>query len=93
MDLKVCAESELLVAEKRSGRNMDVVVVLGRADHHSCCHVAEPMVELNMAEANQKFMESSEELYDALMESHWQTAEFSAEQDYLTSSLPEPIYC
>lgn len=51
------------------------------------------MVELNMVEANQKFMENSEELYDALMESHWQTAEFSAEQDYLTSSLPEPIYC
>ncbi|TNM93098.1 tRNA selenocysteine 1-associated protein 1 isoform X2 [Takifugu rubripes] len=53
----------------------------------------EPMVELNVVEANQKFMEHSEELYDALMESRWQTAEFSAEQDYVTSSLPEPIYC
>lgn len=51
------------------------------------------MVELNVVEANQKFMEHSEELYDALMESRWQTAEFCAEQDYLTSSLPEPIYC
>lgn len=68
-------------------------VLLSRADQQSFCHVAEPMVELNMVEANQKFMENSEELYDALMESHWQTAEFSAEQDYLTSSLPEPIYC
>lgn len=76
---------------KRSDRNMDVVL-LSRADQHSC-YVAEPMVELNMMEANQKFMENSEELYDTLMESHWQTAEFCAEQDYLTSSLPEPIYC
>lgn len=51
------------------------------------------MVELNVVESNQRFMDQSEELYDALMDSHWQTAEFSAEQDYLTSSLPEPIYC
>lgn len=27
------------------------------------------------------------------MESHWQTAEFSAEQECMTSILPEPIYC
>lgn len=51
------------------------------------------MVELNVLEANQKFMEHSEELYEALMENHWQTAEFTAGQDYLTTSLPEPIYC
>lgn len=51
------------------------------------------MVEVNVLEANQKFMEHSEEVYDAVMESRWQTADFSAQQDYLTSSLPEPIYC
>lgn len=51
------------------------------------------MVELNVLEANHRFMETSEELYDALMESRWQTAEFCAQQDYLTSTLPEPIYC
>lgn len=46
-----------------------------------------------MTEANRNFMALSEELYDALMESHWQTAEFSAEQECMTSTLPEPIYC
>lgn len=50
-------------------------------------------MEVNVLESNQKFMEDSEELYGALVESQWQTAEFTAEQDYLTSSLPEPIYC
>lgn len=64
-----------------------------RADQQSWCPVAEPMVELNVLEANQKFMEHSEEVYDALMEGRWQTTDFCAEQDYLTSSLPEPIYC
>ncbi|XP_008279372.1 tRNA selenocysteine 1-associated protein 1 isoform X2 [Stegastes partitus] len=53
----------------------------------------DPSVELDVVEANRKFMELSEELYDALIECHWQPAEFSAEQDYMTSSLPEPIYC
>lgn len=50
-------------------------------------------MELDVVEANKTFMELSEELYDALMECHCQTAEFSAEQDYMTSNLPEPIYC
>lgn len=54
---------------------------------------AEAIVELNVVEANKTFMELSEELYDALMECPWQMAEFSAEQDYMTSNLPEPIYC
>lgn len=50
-------------------------------------------MEIDVFEANGKFMELSEELYDALMECRWQTAEFTAEQEYMTSSLPEPIYC
>lgn len=52
----------------------------------------EPLVEVDVLEANRNFMTLSEELYDSLMESHWQTAEFSAQQDCRTSSLPEPIY-
>lgn len=96
MDLKVCSGSELLMAELVSrglGSRPQPWVWRCRADQHSCCHFAEPMVEVNVLEANQKFMEHSEEVYDALMESRWQTADFSAQQDYLTSSLPEPIYC
>lgn len=59
----------------------------------NCLYVADPSPELDVVEANRKFMELSEELYDALIECHWQPAEFSTEQDYMTSSLPEPIYC
>ncbi|TKS88169.1 tRNA selenocysteine 1-associated protein 1 SECp43 tRNA selenocysteine-associated protein 1 [Collichthys lucidus] len=53
----------------------------------------DPSLELDVVEANRKFMELSEELYDALIECHWQPAELSTEQDFMTSSLPEPIYC
>ncbi|KAL6099300.1 tRNA selenocysteine 1-associated protein 1-like isoform X2 [Pungitius pungitius] len=53
----------------------------------------DPSPELDVVEANRKFMELSEELYDALIECHWQPAEASTEQDYMTSSLPEPVYC
>ncbi|XP_022599869.1 tRNA selenocysteine 1-associated protein 1 isoform X2 [Seriola dumerili] len=53
----------------------------------------DPSPELDVVEANRKFMEVSEELYDALIECHWQPAEFSIEQEHMTSSLPEPIYC
>lgn len=81
MDWKVGAGAGLLVAELMS-RSLK-----------GCCSVAEPMVELNVLETNQTFMEQSEELYQALMDSHWQSAEFCAGQDYLTSSLPEPLYC
>uniref|UniRef100_A0A3Q3K6U7 tRNA selenocysteine 1-associated protein 1 n=1 Tax=Monopterus albus TaxID=43700 RepID=A0A3Q3K6U7_MONAL len=52
-----------------------------------------PSPELDVVEANRKFMELSEELYDALIECHWQPAEFSIEQEYTSSSLPESIYC
>uniref|UniRef100_A0A3Q0R5I0 tRNA selenocysteine 1-associated protein 1 n=1 Tax=Amphilophus citrinellus TaxID=61819 RepID=A0A3Q0R5I0_AMPCI len=54
---------------------------------------AYPGLEVDVVEANRKFMEHSEELYDALIECHWQSTELSTEQDYMTSSLPEPIYC
>nr|XP_020470571.1 tRNA selenocysteine 1-associated protein 1 isoform X2 [Monopterus albus] len=53
----------------------------------------DPSPELDVVEANRKFMELSEELYDALIECHWQPAEFSIEQEYTSSSLPESIYC
>ncbi|XP_053190967.1 tRNA selenocysteine 1-associated protein 1-like isoform X3 [Scomber japonicus] len=55
--------------------------------------VEDPSPELDVVEANRKYMELSEELYDAMIECHWQPAEFSTEQDCITSSLPEPIYC
>ncbi|XP_078124121.1 tRNA selenocysteine 1-associated protein 1-like isoform X3 [Sander vitreus] len=58
-----------------------------------CVCVADPSPELDVVEANRKFMELSEELYDALIECHWQPADFSTQQDCMTSSLPEPIYC
>ncbi|XP_041868267.1 tRNA selenocysteine 1-associated protein 1-like [Melanotaenia boesemani] len=53
----------------------------------------DPILELDVVEANRTFMELSEELYDALLDCHWQPPEFSAEQEYLTSILPEPISC
>ncbi|XP_045914333.1 tRNA selenocysteine 1-associated protein 1-like isoform X5 [Micropterus dolomieu] len=53
----------------------------------------DPSPTLDVVEANRKFMELSEELYDALIECHWQQSEISTEQDHATSSLPEPIYC
>ncbi|XP_071401361.1 tRNA selenocysteine 1-associated protein 1-like isoform X1 [Centroberyx affinis] len=54
----------------------------------------DPNPELDVVEANKKFMELSEELYDALIDCHWQPVEFSTEQDFgIPSSLPEPIYC
>lgn len=54
----------------------------------------DPNLELDVVEANKKFMELSEELYDALIDSHWQSVDSSTEQDFgITSSLPEPIYC
>ncbi|XP_029919194.1 tRNA selenocysteine 1-associated protein 1-like isoform X2 [Myripristis murdjan] len=54
----------------------------------------DPNLALDVVEANKKFMELSEELYDALIECHWQSADFSTEEDFgISSSLPEPIYC
>lgn len=52
----------------------------------------DPGPELDVVEANRKFMEHSEELYDALIDCHWQQAEFIAGQE-MVSSLPEPIHC
>lgn len=53
----------------------------------------DPSPELDVGDANRKYMELSEELYDALIECRWQQAELFAQQDHMTSSLPEPIYC
>lgn len=55
--------------------------------------VEEPSPVLDVLEVNRRFMEESEELYDALIECPWKSAEFDAEQEYLTSCLPEPITC
>ncbi|XP_030003741.1 tRNA selenocysteine 1-associated protein 1 isoform X2 [Sphaeramia orbicularis] len=53
----------------------------------------DPSPEMDVVEANRQFMEHSEELYDALIDCHWQSADFTAEQDYMMSILPEPIHC
>lgn len=54
----------------------------------------DPNPELDVVEANRKFMEHSEELYDALIECHWQPLVHSTEQaPQTTPSVPEPMYC
>ena len=58
------------------------------------CSFADPNPELDVLEANRRFMEHSEELYDALIECHWQPLEHTTEQVLeTTTSLPEPMYC
>lgn len=53
----------------------------------------DPNSELNVVEANKRFMELSEELYDALSECHWQPLDISTEQDFkATSGIPESVY-
>ncbi|KAM4549764.1 tRNA selenocysteine 1-associated protein 1-like isoform 2-T2 [Fundulus diaphanus] len=51
----------------------------------------DPSLVVDVVEANGSFMDLSEELYDALIECHWQPPEFSADQEYIVSNLPEPI--
>lgn len=46
---------------------------------------------VDVVEANSSFMDLSEELYDALIESRWQPPDFSAFQEYIISNLPDPI--
>lgn len=53
----------------------------------------DPNPLLDVLEANRQYMEFSEELYDSLTDSHWQPADFTAEQEYLLSTVPEPITC
>ncbi|XP_038159961.1 tRNA selenocysteine 1-associated protein 1-like isoform X1 [Cyprinodon tularosa] len=53
--------------------------------------VEDPGVVVDVVEANSSFMDLSEELYDALLESRWEPEDFSAYQEYLISSLPEAI--
>lgn len=42
----------------------------------------DPMPQLDVTEANKEFMEQSEELYDALMDCHWQPL------DTVSSEIP-----
>ncbi|KAG7500833.1 tRNA selenocysteine 1-associated protein 1 isoform X1 [Solea senegalensis] len=53
----------------------------------------EPSPDVDVGEANRKFMENSEELYDALIDCQWQSTDFSTQQEHLISSLPEPLCC
>ncbi|MEE6481997.1 hypothetical protein FKM82_013107 [Ascaphus truei] len=45
----------------------------------------DPMPQLDVTEANKQFMEQSEELYDALMECHWQPL------DTVSSQIPSGL--
>lgn len=47
--------------------------------------LADPMPQLDVVEANKEFMEQSEELYDALMDCHWQPL------DTVSSEIPAMI--
>ncbi|XP_032103470.1 tRNA selenocysteine 1-associated protein 1, partial [Sapajus apella] len=51
-------------------------------DPHSWCFFSDPMPQLDVTEANKEFMEQSEELYDALMDCHWQPL------DTVSSEIP-----
>lgn len=53
----------------------------------------DPNPVLNVLEENRQYMEFSEELYDSMIESHFFPADFAAEQEYLLSTVPEPITC
>uniref|UniRef100_A0A3P8VD82 tRNA selenocysteine 1-associated protein 1 n=1 Tax=Cynoglossus semilaevis TaxID=244447 RepID=A0A3P8VD82_CYNSE len=60
--------------------------------NHELC-VTDPNPQLDVLEANRKYMEHSEELYDALIDCQWQSADFSSQQEHLIASIPEPITC
>ena len=53
---------------------------------------ADPNPELDVGEANRKFMELSEELYDALIDCHWQPSAGATDLG-LSLGLPETVYC
>ncbi|XP_054877858.1 tRNA selenocysteine 1-associated protein 1-like isoform X1 [Poeciliopsis prolifica] len=53
--------------------------------------VEDPSLVVDVVETNRSFIDLSEELYDAIIDCHWQPPEFSAEQDYIVSNLPDPI--
>lgn len=53
--------------------------------------VVDPSLVVDVVETNRSFIDLSEELYDAIIDCHWQPPEFSAEQDYIVSNLPDPI--
>uniref|UniRef100_A0A3P9Q563 tRNA selenocysteine 1-associated protein 1 n=1 Tax=Poecilia reticulata TaxID=8081 RepID=A0A3P9Q563_POERE len=53
--------------------------------------VADPSLVVDVVETNRSFIDLSEELYDAITDCHWQPPEFSANQDYIVSNLPDPI--
>ena len=52
---------------------------------HPCFSLPDPMPQLDVTEANKEFMEQSEELYDALMDCHWQPL------DTVSSEIPAMI--
>ncbi|XP_014832247.1 PREDICTED: tRNA selenocysteine 1-associated protein 1 isoform X3 [Poecilia mexicana] len=53
--------------------------------------VEDPSLVVDVVETNRSFIDLSEELYDAIIDCHWHPPEFSANQDYIVSNLPDPI--
>uniref|UniRef100_A0A3B3YRX1 tRNA selenocysteine 1-associated protein 1 n=1 Tax=Poecilia mexicana TaxID=48701 RepID=A0A3B3YRX1_9TELE len=53
--------------------------------------VVDPSLVVDVVETNRSFIDLSEELYDAIIDCHWHPPEFSANQDYIVSNLPDPI--
>ncbi|XP_077405708.1 tRNA selenocysteine 1-associated protein 1-like [Vanacampus margaritifer] len=51
----------------------------------------DPSAELDVVETNKRFIQNSEELYDALIDCQWKSAEFSSEQDQVILSIPDPL--
>ncbi|XP_057684677.1 tRNA selenocysteine 1-associated protein 1-like [Corythoichthys intestinalis] len=51
----------------------------------------DPSGELDVLETNKRFIESSEELFDALIDSQWKSEEFSSEQETVIASIPDPM--
>lgn len=52
----------------------------------------DPNPPFDVDEENQRYMQSSEEVFDSLTDTHWTTPpDFQAEQDYVLSLVPEPI--
>ncbi|XP_077446337.1 tRNA selenocysteine 1-associated protein 1-like isoform X2 [Stigmatopora argus] len=51
----------------------------------------DPSGELDVLETNKRFIESSEDLFDALIDCQWKSEEFSLEQEQVIASIPDPL--
>lgn len=88
MDSKVCIWSLMLA------RHEPIWTIEFRRAYVSisnCVCAADPSAELDVVETNKRFIQNSEELYDALIDSQWKSPEFSSEQDQVMLTIPDPL--